>query len=155
PGAPDEKSPMDTQPRLATHIFRGFVRCFRIFRRLFDSRPPARTRREAGRSTVRLGVETFEDIFAPNSLLAARTLAAPPPLPLPREDGSSLPGSVRMARWLERAAPAGPATDAHGVALFIPPDSGTPSAGSAAPGKSANTVTFSSASGPGSAVAAA
>src|SRR6516165_230447 len=114
---------MNTQPRLVGQIFRGFVRCFRVFRRLFDSRPLVRRKGEPGRSTVHLGVETFEAIFAPNSLLAAGTLATPPPLP--REDGSAQLGAVSTARWLENAARGGPGTDVRGLAVFVPPASAT------------------------------
>ena len=127
---------MATQRRLVSQIFRGFVRCFRAFRRLFDSRPLVRRKREPGRSTVHLGVETFEPIFAPNSLLAAGTLAPPAPMLLPKEDGSARMGSVSTVRWLENAARGGPGTDARGLAVFVPPASATPGS-SAAPGTSA------------------
>jgi VCBS repeat-containing protein len=61
---------MAPSPRLVSHVLAGFRRCFRVFTNLFNGSLGSRPRRRTGRVPVRLEVFRYEDILAPNNLLA-------------------------------------------------------------------------------------
>src|SRR5262249_51176501 len=131
-----------------TQLCRGFRRPIRLFGQLLDGRPAPRRRAGEGRSTIALQLEQFEDIFAPNNILAAAGWADPTPLPLSSEDGFPGLGLGGARGRREEVSSAGSVSGSQATAVVVAAPDFAAGTGSAQTATQGTGSTLSSTSGP-------